>query len=110
MFHDVQHSSHTVHRLRKALLRAPKCNRFGRTSDCQKIIARSSGRRLSIETGTAVYIVQHPHFRRSRQRLCAGAAQARGPVTLGQFGQQWLEHLDQSTQMLLVVPPGIDGT
>ena len=36
--------------------------------------------------------------------------QAGGTLTLGQLLEQRFEHLDQGSQMVLVVSPGIDGT
>ncbi len=41
--------------------------------------------------------------------LTIGSLQADRTVTLGQLRQQWFERLDQVTEMLLVVSPGIDG-
>ena len=45
----------------------------------------------------------------NKAALTIALLQAAGTVTLGHFGQQWFERLDQVTEMLLVMPPGIDG-
>ncbi len=43
-------------------------------------------------------------------RSLGGLTQACGAVSLGQAHQERFERLDQSTQLRLVVSPGIDGT
>ncbi len=45
----------------------------------------------------------------NRAALTIGSLQADWTVTLGQLQQEWFERLDQVTEMLLVMPPGIDG-
>lgn len=45
----------------------------------------------------------------NKAALTIGSLQADRTVTLGQLHQEWFERLDQVTEMLLEMPPGIDG-
>ncbi len=45
----------------------------------------------------------------NKAALTIALLQAAGAVTLGQLHQEWFERLDQVTEMLLVMPPDIDG-